>query len=680
MIHDFSGIAASIRRRTKRFSCPRIRWLGRSIAAVLWDDLDPSGLSADQQQSLLDWLHWGGTLVVSGPDTLDLLRGSFLDPYLPASGGAARPLTAEILAPLAEFSATDDRKHAVQPIHPVRPWSGLTLVRNPAADFVPQTGELVVERRIGRGRVVATAFRLSQRELQDWPGCDTFWNACILRHPPRKAFLPVPDSKSGQADESGLKEWPRGSPQFVSGLRYVARDLTGDGTYGGEPAKLVVETTHTVPTPADDTLQIDADTGQVIGDASSTGVGGWNDFSAVSDTARHALRSAAGITIPRADFVVWMVAAYLCILGPLNWGFFKLLGRAEWAWAATPVLAIVAAVVVTRAAHLNIGFARAQKEIGVLEMQQDYPRAHLSRYTAVYTSLSTRYEVQMDDAQSLLGPLAVDRQTDQRRGAVPLTLDRNTNLRLTGFDISSNSTAFLHSEQMLDVGGGLFYTVENGRPTLYNRTRLKLHRALVLRRTDDANTKAASSADGMVAATLDEIPPGKIGTPLDFKPWKQEPTAKTISEDVSNNDPQAGQISLAALRKLLTMPGGFSVGDVRLIAELNEPLEGMQVLPEASQPPQVRTIVVAHLRHAELATPARDIDWTPAADAMIDDSSAEPADTSDGQTPPGLDTTSPRLMPSNPTVTPPGSGAVPPSPAPNPTPPAKPTPEDDPFR
>ena len=37
-----------------------------------------------QQDAMLDWLHFGGQLVVSGPGSMDLLRGSFLDNYLPA--------------------------------------------------------------------------------------------------------------------------------------------------------------------------------------------------------------------------------------------------------------------------------------------------------------------------------------------------------------------------------------------------------------------------------------------------------------------------------------------------------------------------------------------------------------------------------------------------------------------
>ena len=48
-------------------------------------------------------------------------------------------------------------------------------------------------------------------------------------------------------------------------------------------------------------------------------------------------------------------------------------------------------------AQLNIGFARSQNEIAVVEMQPGYSRAHVARYTALYTSLATRYEFRLDD-------------------------------------------------------------------------------------------------------------------------------------------------------------------------------------------------------------------------------------------------------------------------------------------
>ena len=38
-----------------------------SIAYVLWDQVDPGDpFPADQKKALVDWLHWGGQLIISG--------------------------------------------------------------------------------------------------------------------------------------------------------------------------------------------------------------------------------------------------------------------------------------------------------------------------------------------------------------------------------------------------------------------------------------------------------------------------------------------------------------------------------------------------------------------------------------------------------------------------------------
>ncbi len=59
-----------------------------SLAYILWDDVDPSVLNTEQQQAMLDWLHWGGQLIISGPKTLDRVKHGFIEPYLPATAGS----------------------------------------------------------------------------------------------------------------------------------------------------------------------------------------------------------------------------------------------------------------------------------------------------------------------------------------------------------------------------------------------------------------------------------------------------------------------------------------------------------------------------------------------------------------------------------------------------------------
>ena len=89
-----------------------------------------------------------------------------------------------------------------------------------------------------------------------------------------------------------------------------------------------------------------------------------------------ALEQATGITVPPRSFIVWVVVGYLCVLVPVNWLIFRLIGRVEWAWIAAPLIAIGCTAVVIEQAQLNIGFASSQNEIAVIETQADYSRAH----------------------------------------------------------------------------------------------------------------------------------------------------------------------------------------------------------------------------------------------------------------------------------------------------------------
>ena len=189
-----------------------------------------------------------------------------------------------------------------------------------------------------------------------------------------------------------------------------------------------------------------------------SGVAAWNDFSWVSTSARQALRQAAGITVPSREFVLWTLGVYLAATVPLNWLTFRLLGRVEWAWGAVPVLAVAWGGAVVWLTQLDIGFARAETEINVLELQNDYRRAHATRYTALYTALSTGYDIRFDDPLPLVQPFSA--------GGAALLPDQSTLIaRLEGVDrrqlvdlpVSSNSTGMVHSEQYLDLGGGLLW-------------------------------------------------------------------------------------------------------------------------------------------------------------------------------------------------------------------------------
>jgi len=563
-----------------------------SIAYLLWDDADPNVLSLDQQLALLDWLHFGGQLIVSGPDTLNALRGGFLAPYLPATS----PGTREVAA--ADFKELNDRwvvpepgSKSGLPLEPLKPWAGAELERHPQARDVPGTGGLLVERRVGRGRVVVSAFGLSERQFKNWPSRDSFFNACLLGRPRRNL----------EEDDALVQaRWPSGSeyarreldPLLVSKLRYFSRD-------SGRPA--------TVYRPPDDTTLGYPAEEQSLG----PGVASWNDFSDVANAARQALTTAAEIEIPKRDFVVWVMAGYLLVLVPVNWLFFRLIGRVEWAWAAAPVIAIVCTVVVIKLARLDIGFARSLSEIAVVEVQGDYPRAHVARYTAMYTSLSTTYSLHSEDPGMQMLPfpgetavVADDSLFSRKREKLVYRYGKNVSLE--GFRIISNSADMVHTERMVDLGGtiGLVETAD-GRPQVVNQTEYTLRGAGVMR----------GGADGLEVAWLGTLEPGESAT-ISFRPahggederlWQEERSRSMAGSagELSGELNLGPLIELAERRK--RNRDGFSLqsGDCRLVGWLDEELPGLAVKPSA---PQARraALVVAHLEYGFGVDPSRD--------------------------------------------------------------------------
>lgn len=136
--------------------------------------------------ALLDWLHWGGQLIISGPETLDTLGTSFLAEYLPAASGGNRDLAEPDLAEINRHWTLPFRGREGRRLAPTTTWSAVRLKLHPEGEYVATTGGLLAERTIGRGRIVLSAFKLSSRELVAWPGFDGFFNGCLLRRPARR--------------------------------------------------------------------------------------------------------------------------------------------------------------------------------------------------------------------------------------------------------------------------------------------------------------------------------------------------------------------------------------------------------------------------------------------------------------------------------------------------------------
>ncbi|MEM9410360.1 MAG: hypothetical protein AAGA30_04560, partial [Planctomycetota bacterium] len=226
-----------------------------------------------------------------------------------------------------------------------------------------------------------------------------------------------------------------------------------------------------------------------------SGVAGWNDESGVSAAAREVLKRAAGISPPPSEFVLQMLAVYLIVLVPVNWLVFWLIGRVEWAWIAAPFIAIAGAFMVAKMASLDIGFVRSNSQVGCLEVHADYSRGHVALYSALYTSLSTGYSLELDNESAQSLPLGDPDKKWKETTPSTVTLRKTIAKRLEGFQVQSNSTGMLHSEMMIDLNGSFFYQEDKGQWAVQNGTSLSLSEAAIVRRDRNAQLQFAWIGD-----------------------------------------------------------------------------------------------------------------------------------------------------------------------------------------
>jgi hypothetical protein len=655
-----------------------------SIAYILWDDADPNILTPDQRRAMLDWLNWGGQVIVSGPNSLERLKGSFLEEHLPATAGRTVELDAAAVSDINEYWAIRNQKTGDKrtlDILPGKPLVGVELQKQPLGEFVPHTGELVAERRIGAGRIVVTAFSLTDRMILRWTSYDSFFNGCLLRRPRRQFGREslLMDARWADYGESYRKD-----ARPITTLRYFTRDL---GHYAArdvpdgwvEPGE-EIETQEdnrafTVnqfederpKKPSRQDYDPPGEDWHFVGypPRGKFGMAAWNDQSGASDAAREALKVAAGISIPKGEFVLKVLAVYLVVLAPVNWGFFRLMGRVEWAWVAAPIMAIIGAVAVVRLAQLDIGFARSVTEIAVVEAQGDYPRAHATRYTAMYTSLADSYDLVFEDESSLAQPFPTrtDFVLNPHDPTYSVSLRRDRELLLRGFQVKSNSTGTVHCEQMADLGGTFSLTGDEATGfQLNNTTSVALQGVGVLRK---------NATGGVERAWVGELASGSA-TPLRFKEVEANETrfsewddsAATLSfkrqvdlklkkhdtndDDVleraevasdseflaelepfdlaANGNPngqpdglwtrselllwsrgsRAGELSVGRLVDLAAEALRLRRGDVRLIGWTTGKIPGMSIRPGAAQEVQ-QTLFIVHLKRGGLTDPRPDV-------------------------------------------------------------------------
>ena len=161
-----------------------------SIAYVLWDEVDPQAVHAGARAGARRLASLGRPANHQRPGFARLAQRLFLGTVpsghqrradAPSRPTIRRSPSSTMVgrfrrARCRRTAAADGAVVGDQARHPSRRRKQL-----------PNTGELMAERRVGRGRIVVSAMQLAERDLVNWrSGFESLFNACLLRRPPRE--------------------------------------------------------------------------------------------------------------------------------------------------------------------------------------------------------------------------------------------------------------------------------------------------------------------------------------------------------------------------------------------------------------------------------------------------------------------------------------------------------------
>lgn len=679
--------------KENKYRLPHSMLTMTATAVIVWDDVSEDDLSDGQKEAIIDWLHWGGQLIISGPTSWTRLQNSFLQPYLPVRSAESTELRTDDFEEISKYWAVEDRseKNTRPGIEVIgAPLGGLRFTLGNRGQWLPHSGELVAESSVGRGRIAITSFPLREPSIFRWKYFSSFLSTGLLRRHPRTFY------DSGQLKNQQSWAIPFASnnrdPRLHSHFRILSRDLplssVASQVVGEKSLESIIEQQQRLqdemltgasisggaPQPAQNTAaETKANQAEVAGATSfdlltdgsqnfgpngrnensnarvSTetresmlwGIGGgsWNDFSGLSYQAVKALRRAAGIELPTRKTILYLVAGYLAVLVPLNWLVFKVIGRLEYAWIVAPILALIGVVVVTRVAQLDIGFARRNTELAVLEIHEDHPRGHLTRYLALYTSLSTNYAIDFAEDGSVALPLGnfSSNSTRQNSGLRQLVTayGQSDGVTLEPLTVFSNSTEMLHAEQMIALGGGLQLgttategnaDAKNGAAVQLEPTALKngigfdLESVLLLRRTKTGELQKAW-VGSLPSGGVEELVFANARKQSLWTEWSRDAATEpgrftdtdTLTESGNSNGSGEGSTNIASTENVdddnslwigdvlveVALKTPLMPGQTRLVGYTDQRLGELSVKPAEDQF-DGRCIVVAHLKPAAL--------------------------------------------------------------------------------
>ena len=435
-----------------------------STSHLLWNDCSATAFTEQQKLAIVDWLHFGGQIIVNGPESQSSLASSFLSKYLPLielNKGSNTSIDWDAFNDKWSISTVVGEKGAPIVMPQDREVPSIMGKLSPGARWVSGCEGIAAERMVGAGRVVMTSFPVAESTWIRWPSYSSFINAVLLGRPPR-----VWATDSNQSGELVFVEPFRGfekDPTLTSRFRLLARDLGARSAMLDAPETASITNSMRLPERELNAIaaeaEMEADLKRVRSGEPGTrrSVGELTSQSGFTKPAGQILRQASGINVPSISTIIKLLATYLVVLVPINWLVFRLIGRVELAWIAVPVIAVVSAFAIARAVQLDVGFSRSQTSISIVEVPSGYSRGYAASFASLYTSLTTNYSAFNAESNGLVVPMLTreERMMSFTRDTPMMTYryasDRGEGLE--SFPVRSNSTSLIRTEQPCEIGG-----------------------------------------------------------------------------------------------------------------------------------------------------------------------------------------------------------------------------------
>ena len=592
-----------------------------STSHLLWNDCEASALLEKQQTSLVDWLHFGGQLIINGPESQGSFNNSFLSDYLPIKNLRAGKFNEtrwqefSSLWTIARYGEeTGSEIHLPKDREPPSIDGELAS----GARWVSGCEGLVAERFVGGGRVVMTTFSLGESMLIRWPSFSSFFNGALM-HRPSRVWFETNQLVGGMVFAGGQSGAER-DPSYVSRVRLMGRDLGSSIPRWTNPK---LDRTFRREAEVSNSSRDNAPTETTVSAVHNQGFAEIENDSVfgIGKIAMTALQKASGIQVPRVKTILQLLIGYLVVLVPLNWLVFRVIGRVEFAWLAAPCIAIVGAVVVARVVQLDIGFSRSQTTMNLFELRSGYPRGHLTSYISLYTSLSTQYRARYPSNAGILLPVSA---AEQRNPAIQL--DRN-DLRynyaeeagagLSVFPVRSNSTSFLKGEEIHEIGGSISIAWDESDPERIhyrNSSNLTLRSVGIIAKTVDGKLCTAwigglgKQADGRIrlsgSTNFVQSPKAPEAEPdFPFEEWKIALSHVNDQPSGAASSPKSEHaLAVGTLLAKIAMRHVFGLREAILIGWTDDSVSPLEIEPKASQRTEASIVVVRldAIEHSEI--------------------------------------------------------------------------------